>query len=101
MAFAITKNKGEYWLRGNLTASNAPLVKKHFEMILMNKQELTIHLDFLDSLDTGSMFELQLLKNMAYDRHKIIHFVGQHNKKIQGTFFRTGINLFDYYEQSA
>lgn len=101
MAFVITKNKGEFWLRGNLTISNANYVRKHFELILNNKQHLEIHLDKLDSIDTGSIFELQQLKHTAYNQQKNINFTGQNSYKIKEAFLSAGVHLIDHYQQSA
>ena len=59
MAFAISFENGKFWLRGNLTANNATLVRKHFELIFQTQNEAILHLGALDKIDTASVFEIQ------------------------------------------
>ncbi|MBW2962826.1 hypothetical protein [Mesonia aestuariivivens] len=101
MAFAITENNGTFGLRGNLTVGNAYILRKHFELIFKTKEMLTINLSALDSIDSGSVFELENLRNFAYQNHKVIVFVGEKNSKIKGAFLRARINILQNYQKSA
>ncbi|MEO2060041.1 MAG: hypothetical protein ABGW76_08170 [Mesonia sp.] len=101
MAFAISFENGKFWLRGNFTANNATLVRKHFELIFQTQNEAILHLGALDKIDTASVFEIQKLLKFTNQRHLNLSITGTENPKLKGKLPLNGMFFNLDYLQSA
>lgn len=95
MALSIKEINGIFEVRGNLSSSNSFQVRKYFEIMLQMKKNIKISLAELDSMDIGSVLELQTLMVFAAKAGHSLSFTGESNKKIKGAFLGAGFDLFD------
>ncbi|THD67598.1 STAS domain-containing protein [Robertkochia marina] len=82
MALRITEVNGIFEVNGNLLASNAYQLRKHFEAVLQIKKHIRINLGHLETLDTGSIGDLRSLISYATRNGKFIEFLGKSNRKV-------------------
>ncbi len=93
MAFLISSQNGELLLQGNLNVDQVHQIRPHL-INFKKERQLIINLSALDSLDTGSVFELKHLSLWVRKYQKMLTFTGESNQKIKGAFKRSGIALF-------
>lgn len=94
MDLTIKEKKGVFEIWGNLSACNIHQVKKFFDLMLKLKQEIAISLQYIDTMDIASVYELSLLRVNAEQNGRQLKYSGKENAKIRGAFFGAGVNLF-------
>ncbi|KAA1243288.1 STAS domain-containing protein [Aquimarina sp. RZ0] len=86
MALQITNNYGILEIDGDIKGNNVKSLKKHFEYLLQNKDQVILSLERVKKIDISAVDLLTRLHKKAMSLNKVFYIIGKNNAIINKAF---------------